>query len=61
MNVLDVIFVVPCYKRVKHVDSYQEEQERIIEESDGDGGWVDTHHYAGLSIRFLCHIGTGTP
>ncbi len=28
------------------MDSHQEEQERVIEEEDGDGGWVDTHHYA---------------
>lgn len=37
---------VPCYKRVKQMDSHQEEHERIIEETDEDGGWVDTHHYA---------------
>lgn len=36
---------VPCYKRVKQVDNHSEEQELIIEEGDGDGGWVDTHHY----------------
>ena len=26
---------------------YQEENEAIIDEEDGDGGWVDTHHFAG--------------
>ena len=37
---------VPCYKRVKQVDSHQEEHEKVIEEEDGEGGWVDTHHFA---------------
>lgn len=37
---------VPCYKRVTQIDTHQEEQERVIEEEDGEGGWVDTHHYA---------------
>lgn len=37
---------VPCYKRVKQMDTHQEEQEKVIEENDQDGGWVDTHHYA---------------
>ena len=41
------IFSVPCYKRVKQMDSHEEKHERVIEEEDGDGGWVDTHHYAG--------------
>uniref|UniRef100_T1INA6 Ubiquitin-like-conjugating enzyme ATG3 n=1 Tax=Strigamia maritima TaxID=126957 RepID=T1INA6_STRMM len=36
---------VPCYKRCKQME-YQEENEKIIEDDDGDGGWVDTHHYA---------------
>ncbi|KAK3095493.1 hypothetical protein FSP39_015329 [Pinctada imbricata] len=35
---------VPCYKRVKQVDSHKEEQEKVIEVDD-DGGWVDTHHF----------------
>ena len=38
---------VPCYKRVKQVDNHQVEQEKVIEEQDEDGGWVDTHHYSG--------------
>ncbi|ESO96181.1 hypothetical protein LOTGIDRAFT_116221 [Lottia gigantea] len=37
---------VPCYKRVKQMDTHQEEQEKVIEEEDDDGGWVDTHHFA---------------
>ncbi|KAL8559230.1 E2-like enzyme [Nucella lapillus] len=37
---------VPCYKRVKQMDTHQEDQEKVIEENDQDGGWVDTHHYA---------------
>ncbi|KAK7091001.1 ubiquitin-like-conjugating enzyme ATG3 [Littorina saxatilis] len=37
---------VPCYKRVKQMDTHQEEQEKVIEEDDQDGGWVDTHHFA---------------
>ncbi|KAK2151720.1 hypothetical protein LSH36_353g01064 [Paralvinella palmiformis] len=40
---------VPCYKRVKQVDSHQEEHEKVIEEEDGEGGWVDTHHFATLN------------
>lgn len=36
---------VPCYRRCKQME-YCEDQEKIIEEEqDGDGGWVDTHHY----------------
>lgn len=37
---------VPCYKRVKQLDQHQEEQEKVIEEDDEDGGWVDTHHFS---------------
>ncbi|XP_038050402.1 ubiquitin-like-conjugating enzyme ATG3 isoform X1 [Patiria miniata] len=39
---------VPCHKRCKQME-YQEENEAIIDEEDGDGGWVDTHHYADQS------------
>ena len=36
-------FIVPCYKRCAQME-YVLENEKIIEEGDGDGGWVDTHH-----------------
>jgi ubiquitin-like-conjugating enzyme ATG3 len=35
---------VPCYKRCKQME-YDADQEKIIDEADEDGGWVDTHHY----------------
>ena len=41
---------VPCYKRVKQVDSHQEDMEKVIDEEDGDGGWVDTHHNVGVGV-----------
>ena len=44
------MLTVPCYKRVKQVDNHQIEQEKVIEEQDEDGGWVDTHHYTGKII-----------
>ncbi|XP_071950089.1 ubiquitin-like-conjugating enzyme ATG3 [Antedon mediterranea] len=40
---------VPCHKRCKQME-YQDENEAIIEADDGDGGWVDTHHNAGVSV-----------
>jgi len=41
---------VPCYKRCAQME-YCTESEAIIEEGDGDGGWVDTHHnYVDLSV-----------
>jgi len=36
---------VPCYKRCKHME-HKDNLEKIIDEENGDGGWVDTHHYA---------------
>ena len=36
---------VPCYKRCKEIE-YSEENEKVIEDTDADGGWVDTHHFA---------------
>lgn len=34
---------VPCTRRCKQME-YSEEQERLIDPDDPDGGWVDTHH-----------------
>ncbi|XP_015112408.1 ubiquitin-like-conjugating enzyme ATG3 [Diachasma alloeum] len=35
---------VPCSRRCKQIE-YCDDQERIIEADDPEGGWVDTHHY----------------
>ncbi|XP_072937184.1 ubiquitin-like-conjugating enzyme ATG3 [Epargyreus clarus] len=35
---------VPCYRRCKQIE-YCEDNEKVIEDEHGDGGWVDTHHY----------------
>ncbi|KAH7961560.1 hypothetical protein HPB52_010426 [Rhipicephalus sanguineus] len=40
---------VPCYKRCKHMEYSMEHEKVLEEEGDEDGGWVDTHHYAGSS------------
>lgn len=37
---------------------YSDEQEAIIEEDDGDGGWVDTFHNAGIH-SLASHFGFG--
>lgn len=49
MLIIQFSVLVPCYKRVKQVDSHKEEQEKVIEADDEDGGWVDTHHFPGKS------------
>ena len=45
---------VPCYKRCRQMDDYAQEQEKVLggddDLDDGDGGWVDTHHYAEKSV-----------
>jgi len=38
---------VPCYKRCKEIE-YLDNNEKVIETDDADGGWVDTHHYSNL-------------
>lgn len=36
---------VPCTKRCRHLmDNLKYNQEKIVEEGTGDGGWVDTHY-----------------
>ncbi|PSN54765.1 Ubiquitin-like-conjugating enzyme ATG3 [Blattella germanica] len=35
---------VPCPRRCKQME-YCDDQEKIIEADDPDGGWVDTHHF----------------
>ncbi|CAH1397129.1 unnamed protein product [Nezara viridula] len=41
---------VPCTRRCKQIE-YCEEQEKIIEADDSDGGWVDTHHLEPLDEK----------
>ena len=53
-----LFYTVPCYKRVKQVDNHQVEQEKVIEEQDEDGGWVDTHHYSGKSVALIHGLGS---
>lgn len=35
---------VPCSRRCKQIE-YCDELEKVIESDDGEGGWVDTHHF----------------
>ncbi len=44
--------IVPCFKRCKDIE-YLEEQEKILESEDAEGGWVDTHHFANLNEQVL--------
>jgi ubiquitin-like-conjugating enzyme ATG3 len=40
---------VPCYKRCKQME-HTDNLEKIVDEDNGDGGWVDTHHYADSTV-----------
>lgn len=41
---------VPCSKRCKHME-HKDNLEKIVDEENGDGGWVDTHHYADSTVK----------
>nr|CAG4652043.1 EOG090X0AKX [Triops cancriformis] len=43
---------VPCYRRCKHME-YTDDNEKVIDADDGEGGWVDTHHYSETSTDHL--------
>lgn len=47
---------VPCYKRVRQVDNHNEELEKIIDDEEIGGDWVDTHHYASQSGELLYFV-----
>lgn len=34
---------VPCHRRCKDIE-YNNAFEKLVDDEDGDGGWVDTHH-----------------
>ncbi|CAF1244972.1 unnamed protein product [Rotaria sordida] len=40
---------VPCYKRCKQME-HKDNLEKIVDDENGDGGWVDTHHYADSTL-----------
>ena len=40
---------VPCYKRCKQME-HKDNLEKVVDEENGDGGWVDTHHYADSTV-----------
>jgi ubiquitin-like-conjugating enzyme ATG3 len=43
---------VPCTKRCRHLmESLKNNQEKVVEEESGDGGWVDTHYLEGTSAQ----------
>jgi len=43
---------VPCTKRCRHLmESLKNNQEKVVEEESGDGGWVDTHYLDGTSAQ----------
>uniref|UniRef100_A0A1I8GES2 Ubiquitin-like-conjugating enzyme ATG3 n=2 Tax=Macrostomum lignano TaxID=282301 RepID=A0A1I8GES2_9PLAT len=37
---------VPCYRRVAQMDCHDRSLEKVVDEADPDGGWVDTHYFA---------------
>jgi len=41
---------VPCYKRCADIADLKENQEKVLDEGDEDGGWVDTHHFTGSEV-----------
>jgi ubiquitin-like-conjugating enzyme ATG3 len=40
---------VPCHQRCKHME-HKDNLEKIVDEENGDEGWVDTHHYADSTV-----------
>jgi len=46
---------VPCYKRCKQME-YDADQEKILDEGDEEGGWVDTHHFETAVEQKICDM-----